>query len=312
MDALLNGLRAAGEPTRLRLLALCAHGELSVSELVRILGQSQPRVSRHLKLLVEGGLLERFREGALVFYRIAEKTDAAQLARTLVDLIPADDAALARDLARLEMVHEERAAAAARYFERVAESWDELRALYLPQAELERALEEMLGSRPLGELVDIGTGTGSLLRLLADRVERGVGIDLSHEMLNVARSNIERAGLRNVHVRRGDMYALPLDDAAFDLATLHQVLHYAADPRAAIREAARVLRPGGRLVVVDFAPHAEERLRSEHQHLRMGFADEEIRRHVEDAGLLWQPPRQLAGDPLSITIWQASKPAGLH
>lgn len=307
MEQLLSGLRAAGEPTRLRLLALCAYGELSVGELTQILGQSQPRVSRHLKLLVEAGLLDRFREGAQVYYRIAERTEAAQLARTLVDLLPAEDTELNRDLARLDQVKQKRADMAQNYFRENAEQWNQIRALHVPEAELEKEFLDVVGDAPIADYLDIGTGTGRLLELLAARTERGMGIDLSQEMLTVARANLEKAALRNVHVRQADMYNMPVADCSVDLATLHLVLHYSDDPAAVIEEAARVLKPGGRLVIVDFAPHAVEQLRTEHQHHRLGFDDREIGLWLAQSALTSGASRDLSGEPLTVKIWQGTR-----
>lgn len=307
MDRLLGGLRAAGEPTRLRLLALCAHGELSVSELTQILAQSQPRVSRHLKLLVEAGLLDRFREGAQVYYRIADRTEEAHLARTLVDLLPAEDGELNRDLQRLDQVKQKRASIAHNYFRENAARWDKIRALHVPEALLENEFLDVIGDQPIVDYLDIGTGTGRLLELLGDRIERGMGIDLSQEMLTVARTNLERSHLRHVHVRQGDMYNMPVANESVDLATLHLVLHYSDDPALVIEEAARVLRPGGRLIIVDFATHNEEQLRSEHKHHRLGFDDEEIERWLNRFEMSSQLSRDLQGDPLTVKIWQASR-----
>lgn len=308
LDTLLAGLRAAGEHSRLRILALCARGELSVTELTQILGQSQPRVSRHLKLMVEAGLLERLPEGAQVYFRVSDRTEVSRLAHALVSLIPQSDASLNRDLSRLQQVRDIRKQRAQDYFQQVAESWDTIRSLHVPQQQLEDTLLELVGNEPVGELLDIGTGTGRMLEILADHTTRGVGVDLSSDMLAVARSNIERAGLRNVHVRKGDMYNLPLDDASIDLAILHLVLHYSDDPSAVIREASRVLRADGRLIIVDFAVHKEEYLRSEFRHHRLGFSDEEIRQCFEAVGISAQiRTRQLIGEPLTIKIWLAQK-----
>ncbi len=303
MDQLLTGLRAVGEPTRLRLVALCAHGELSVSELTQILSQSQPRVSRHLKLLVEAGLLDRFREGAAVYYRLADRTDQAYLARTIVDLLPQDDSELNRDLQRLDQVKQKRADLARAYFSENAARWSEIRALHVPEAQLEKEFVKVLGKNPVSDFLDIGTGTGRILELMADRVERGMGIDVSSEMLTVARTNLEAANLRNVHVRQGDMYNMPVDDQSVDLATLHLVLHYSDDPQQVIEEAARVLKPGGRLVIVDFQTHNEEQLRDEHRHHRLGFDDEEIEGWLKHCGMQVETPVGLQGDPLTVKIW---------
>jgi len=308
LDTLLVGLRAAGEHTRLRILALCARGELSVSELTQILGQSQPRVSRHLKLMVEAGLLERLPEGAQVYFRVSDRVEVSKLAHALVGLIPESDMSLNRDLSRLQQVRDARTKRAQDYFHKVAKSWDTIRAMHVPQKELEQALLEVIGPEPVGELLDIGTGTGRMLQILADRVTRGVGVDLSSGMLAVARSNIEQAGMAHIHVRKGDMYQLPLDDASIDLAILHMVLHYSDDPAEVIREAGRVLRTDGRLILVDFAVHTEEYLRSEFRHHRLGFSDDEISQYFGNSGFSVQTDtRQLTGDPLTIKIWQAYK-----
>lgn len=313
LDSLLVGLRAAGEHTRLRILALCARGELSVSELVRILGQSQPRVSRHLKVMVEAGLLERLPEGAQVFFRVADHAEVSGLARSLVELIPQSDVGLARDFSRLEQVRDARAKRAQDYFQTVARSWDSIRSLYVPQAQVEEKLLDIVGEQRLDDLLDIGTGTGRILEILADRVERGVGVDLSSPMLAVARSNIERCGLANIHFRHGDMYQLPIEDMSVDLAVLHMVLHYSDDPCEAIREAGRVLRPGGRLAVIDFAAHTEETLREEFQHHRLGFTDGEIRQCFSRAGLeAVSQVEQLVGDPLTVKFWLAGQPRKLQ
>lgn len=308
METLLSGLRAAGEPSRLRLLALCAHAELSVSELVQILGQSQPRISRHLKLLVEAGLLERFREGVSVFYRVREQGEGGQLARTLVDLLPPEDVELVRDLARLQQVRQRRAEAAAAYFEENAADWDQIRRLHVPEADVEARLRQVVGDTAIGAFLDIGTGTGRVLELFADQVERGLGIDSSTGMLQVARARLERDDRRHLQVRKGDMYALSVEDDSVDLATLHLVLHYSDRPADAIAEAARTLRHGGRLVIVDFAPHAEEHLRDEHAHRRLGFAADEINDALSSAGLAPGPMESLRGDPLTVSIWQGAKP----
>jgi ArsR family transcriptional regulator len=308
MEQLLAGLRAAAEPTRLRLLALCARGELTVSEFTQILGQSQPRVSRHLKLLCEAGLLERFREGTHAFYLIAKEGPCAPLAERIVALMRPDDPEVALDLERLAVIKQARAEQAARYFRENAPRWDRIRSLYIDESQVEHALLEALPRGPVEELIDVGTGTGRILELLGPRIKRGVGVDLSREMLTVARANLEKAGLRNVAVRHGDMYQLPWPAGSFDLATIHQVLHFAADPEGAIAEVARVLRPGGRLVIVDFAPHALEYLRSEHAHRRLGFHDAEIEQWCRAAGLALDGHKLLPGDPLTVSIWSATAP----
>jgi ubiquinone/menaquinone biosynthesis C-methylase UbiE/DNA-binding MarR family transcriptional regulator len=307
MESVLAGLRAAAEPTRLRLLALCARAELTVSELTAILGQSQPRVSRHLKLLCEAGLLDRLREGSWVFYRLSQRTAASALARLLAGLVPDDDPTAALDRERLDQIKRARAESASAYFRANAAQWGQIRSLYIDESEVERALLDLVPAGETRELLDIGTGTGRMLEILAPRAEHAIGIDASREMLTIARVNLERAGLRNCSIRQGDMYQLPLPGASFDTVVIHQVLHYADRPAEAVREAARVLRAGGRLVIVDFAPHALEFLRTDHAHRRLGFADDEILDWCRAAGLEPARARHLPGSPLTVSIWQARR-----
>ena len=309
-ETLLSGLKAAGEATRLRLLALCAQSELTVTELVHILGQSQPRVSRHLKLLCDAGLLDRFPEGTWAFYRLAERGGCEELSRALAELISPDDPALARDLARLDEVKKARQERAAEYFRANAGQWNQIRSLYVPESDVEAALLRIFAGRTIGELVDIGTGTGRMLELFADRIGRGVGVDTSREMLAVARARLQDKNLSNAQVRHADMYNLPLASASVDAVTVHQVLHFVDEPAGAIREAARILAPGGRLAVVDFAPHTLEALREDHAHRRLGFTHEEVAAWCRDAGLTPAAPVDLAGDPLTVTIWAADAPKG--
>lgn len=312
MDSLLQGLRAAAEETRLRILALCSETELSVSELTQILGQSQPRVSRHLKLMVEAGLLERFREGAWAFYRLAESASNGHLAAALLALIPAGDPMRTRDQARLEAVRRDRATRAEEFFRRNAEDWDEIRKLHVDDESVEQALRDFLPSQPGWNHVDLGTGTGRILELVAPMTERAIGIDLSHEMLTVARSNLARTEITNCHVRYGDMRQLELQPESFDVATFHLVLHYADDPGAALSEAARLLRPGGRIIIIDFAPHNEAQLMHEHAHRWLGFTDSEIETWFQDAGLTPTRTTHLSGKPLTVCLWSAALPGGLE
>ncbi len=308
MSELLAALRAVAETTRLRLLVLCSHGELTVSELAHILGQSQPRVSRHLKLLCDAGLLDRFREGSWVFYRLSSGSVAGALSRHLVAAC-GDSDEIALDLQRLAAIKRQRAEQAAAYFRENAAQWHRIRSLYIDEREVEAALSEIIAAAAPQDLLDIGTGTGRMLEILGPSVGQAMGIDQSREMLAVARVNLEQAGLSNSIVRLGDMYQLPLADASFDAAIIHQVLHYADRPAEAVAEAARVLRPDGLLVVVDFAPHGLEFLRDEHAHRRLGFADADIAGWCRAAGLEPEPARLLPGDPLTVVIWTARRPA---
>jgi len=306
---LLEGLRAAGESTRLRLVALLAEGELTVGEIAEVLGQSQPRVSRHLRLLAEGGLIERLPEGAWVFYRLAHDGDGGRLIQTLLSLLPLHDPRLERDRRRLAVIRARRARMAGDYFRQNAARWDELSALYVDEREIERVLVEMLGREPIGDLLDIGTGTGRVLTLLGPRIGRGVGIDNSSAMLAVARAKLAEAGLRNCHVRLADMYDLPWRGESFDAIAIHHVLHFAEQPGAVVAQAAALLRPGGRFVIVDFAPHGLESLRQDHAHRRLGFGSSEVTGWLGDAGLKPARVRHLRGKALTVSIWGAVRPA---
>jgi ArsR family transcriptional regulator len=285
LDVLLSALKAAGEPTRLRILALLSHGDLSVKDLTTVLGQSQPRISRHLKLLTEAGLIRRFPEGAWAYYRLADQGEGAELARSLTQRLDRADALIGRDRERLESVLAEHQRAASLYFARNAASWDEVRSLHVDEEDVEAAIRKSLGIRPFDTLVDLGTGTGRVLQLLADLYQRGIGVDSSQAMLNVARARLAGAEFSRAQVRHGDLYALPLPKDSADVVVVHQVLHFLADPQAVLKEAARILRPGGRLLVVDFAPHDLEFLRDEHAHRRLGFSDGELSRLFSNAGL---------------------------
>lgn len=317
MDHLIGQLRAAGDPTRLRLLLLLREGELTVSELTQILGQSQPRVSRHLKLLCAAGLLERFKEGSWVFYRAAERGDGADLVRTLGAMANADSAVLAHDRQRLAAVRAARAETATAYFKANAPRWERIRSLHVPDREVESTVIRLLGHDALESVLDAGTGTGRMLELLAPHIKRGVGVDVSPEMLAIARDRLARSGASHCQVRMGDVYRLPFLDGgrneAFDAAIFHQVLHYLDDPQAALREAMRVLKPGGRILIADFAPHQLEFLRREHAHRRLGFSDREVQGWFKAAGLKPLASEQLAprtGDEkLTVMVWLAAMPS---
>lgn len=307
LDDLLNGLRAAAEPSRLRLLAICSHGEWTVSELVQVMAQSQPRISRHLKLLAEAGLLERFREGGWVFYRRAQSGEAARIARSLCRLLPEGDPLLALDRQRLAAIRAARRREAERFFDARAAVWDSETDVAIEAGAVERELVRIFGAERTGSLLDIGTGTGRILQVLAGHIGSGLGVDLSHDMLRVARANLDRREARNCQVRYGDMYQLPLSDRAVHAVTLHQVLHFADDPRAALAEAARVLAPGGRLVVVDLAQHDLEWLRTEKGHRRLGFSAGEVAGWFAELGLDPAPVTRLQGEGADVCIWQAKR-----
>lgn len=309
LDRLVDTMKAAAESSRLRILALLSHGDLTVSDLTDILGQSQPRVSRHLKLLLEAGLIGRYQEGSWAYFTLAETDAQRDFVTGLVSRIRAGDAQIERDQERLATVKRRRQDRAADYFRSNAARWDEIRALHAPDKAVEAALLKAIGKRPFQSMLDLGTGTGRLLEIFAPLYRRGVGIDLSREMLAVARANLDRAGVANAQVRQGDLFAPPVERDAFDLVTMHQVLHYLDDPAGAIAEAARLLRPGGRLVIVDFAPHALEFLREEHAHMRLGFTDRQIADWLEEAGLDLDDTQDFeprsAGAALTVKLWIA-------
>jgi ubiquinone/menaquinone biosynthesis C-methylase UbiE/DNA-binding transcriptional ArsR family regulator len=304
-------LKAAGEPTRLRILALLAEAELTVSDLTEILRQSQPRLSRHLRLLTEAELVDRFREGSWAFFRLGERGGAAELARTLIGRLKLEDAIVLRDRERLAAVRASRAAAAQNYFRRHAAQWDRIRQLHVADTAVEAAIRGALADKPIRSLLDLGTGTGRMLELFGGDIERGLGLDLSLDMLALARARLDRAGLKHCSVRHGDIYDLALPRDSFDAVIIHQVLHFLDDSARAIAEAARVLRPGGRLLVVDFAPHDLEFLREEHAHRRLGFAAETVTQWLEDAGLDVLRQETLPPGPqgkIAVSLWLARDP----
>lgn len=305
-----SALRAAAEATRLRVLMLLAEAELTVSDLTEILRQSQPRISRHLRLLSEAGLVERYREGAWAFFRLAERGGGAEVARALVGRLDPADPVVTRDRERLAEVRAARAAAAQAYFRAHAAEWDRIRRLHVADVAVEAAIRSALAERPLRSLLDLGTGTGRMLEMFGPDIERGLGLDLSLDMLLLARDRLERAGLRNCSVRQGDIYDLPLADDSFDVVILHQVLHFLDDGARAIREAARVLRPGGRLLVVDFAPHEQEFLREQFAHRRLGFAPDTVTQWITASGLDPVMHKSLAPEPgsegkIAVSLWLA-------
>ncbi|HEY0292532.1 MAG TPA: metalloregulator ArsR/SmtB family transcription factor [Hansschlegelia sp.] len=313
VDAALAGLRAAGEPTRLRILALLAEGELSVSDLTEILGQSQPRISRHLKLLVEAGLVERHREGAWAFFGLAEPSSGSSALRMALAYLDRSDSTLTRDRERLAEVRAAHHAAAANYFSANAARWDGVRSLHVAEAAVEKAVLDAVGHGRIETALDLGTGTGRMLELISRHVGRAVGVDSNRDMLALARANLVRAGVSNAQVRQGDIFSLPVPGNAFDLVIVHQVLHFLDDGARAVREAARTLRAGGRLLIVDFAPHGIEALRESHAHRRLGFAPETIGAWLEAAGLdlvshVDLPPPDGAADKLTVSLWLARDP----
>lgn len=313
LDQCVEVLKAAGEPTRLRLIALLSLGDLTVSEMTEVLGQSQPRISRHLKLLGEAGLVERYQEGAWAYFRLARDGLRARLMQQALKAVSVSDPSLARDAERLKTVKKTRASRAEAYFSANAASWNDLRRLHIPDQRVEAEILALIGRTPFDGLLDLGTGTGRMLELLADRYRRAIGIDANRDMLAIARAQLDEAGITHASVRQGDILNLPLDRETFDVVTIHQVLHFLHDPLPAIAEAARMLRPGGRMLVVDFAPHDLEELRREHAHARLGFSHGQVGDWLEQSGLTVDKIVDLpaeTGDSraLTVTIWLARDP----
>ncbi|MEO1552775.1 MAG: metalloregulator ArsR/SmtB family transcription factor [Pseudomonadota bacterium] len=313
-DQLVDALKAAGEPTRLRILALLRRGDLAVGELVQILEQSQPRLSHHLKTLTNGNLVERLPEGSWVFYRARNKGWAGRVLNALFAELDLNTAPFDQDAAALQKVRRERSVSAESYFSNIAEDWDRLRSLHYPETDIEAAILQKIGDQRFERVVDLGTGTGRMLALLAPRAQEAEGLDLSHHMLTVARANLNRAEIGNARVRQGDVTDTPFDANSADLVIVHQVLHYLEQPDDLITEAARILKPGGQLLVVDFAPHDLEFLRESQGHRRLGIREDDMIAWADTAGLAIQSPTRF--DPpasldqgLSVLIWAATRPA---
>ena len=310
METLLASLRAASESTRLRILALLSHGELTVSEIVHVMEQSQPRVSRHLKLLCDAGLLDRFQEGTWVFYRLAGSGDGSRVNTAVLPLLPRKDDQLLDDETRLQAIRKERFEEAQAYFRSNADKWNEIRALYVSEELVEAALLDLVPEEGIGAFLDVGTGTGRMLELFADRVDSAIGIDVSRDMLEVARQNLVDKGLTHCQARIGNMYGLDVPEGSQDLVMFHQVLHFADEPIQALKEVQKALSANGIALVADFAPHDQEFLREEHAHRRLGFSEAEMARWAKQAGLNVTATRHLEGDPLKVIIWRLERIEG--
>ncbi len=312
MTTQLDMFRALADPTRLRITALLRAMELSVGELAQVLAQSQPRVSRHVKILCDSGLARRRKEGSWVFLvpGPAERVASLFAAIDHLERIDGKDPWILADAARLAAVRADRASAAQDWFARHARDWDAIRSLHVAESEVEQAMERALGNAALGRLVDIGTGTGRMIELFGSRAAHGTGIDRSPEMLRLARAKLgERQGL-DYDLQQGDITRLTLADASADTVILHQVLHFLPAPELAIAEAARLVTSGGRLLIVDFAPHDREELRTRDAHARLGFSDEQISDWFHRAGLELDRVEDLAGGALTVKLWLGVKQAG--
>jgi len=306
MNKLIDSLKAVAEPTRLRLMNLCLKTELSASDLTKILGQSQPRISRHLKVLSSAGLLNSFQEGRWSFFRVSNAAEVLMLMNMISRLLENDEI-LELDSQRLGLIKKKRQRNAEEYFKKNADRWNKIRSLHIDEKEVEDTIVKLFPSGRIDRLLDIGTGTGRMLELFGSKISFGVGIDKSSAMLALARANLEKAELKNCEVRQGDMYKLPWTKGLFDLVLIHQVLHYAEEPEIVISEAARVLKDRGEILVVDFAPHNLESFRSDHAHFRLGFSNKEISALFRQVGLVNIYTKNLLGNPLTVVVWKAQK-----
>lgn len=315
MDVLLAGLKAVAEISRIRILYALSQGEMNVSEITQVLDQSQPRVSRHLKVMAEAGLISRHKEGNWVLFRLNEDGLGAALSRAIVDMLPGRESVLANDRLRFDAIRRQRQDIASSYFAGNAGNWEKLRSYHVREAEVEAAMLAMVGESSIKSLVDLGTGTGRMLALFAGRAQALLGLDQSREMLAIARAGLERDNLKHAQVRQADIYALPLANASADLVVLHQVLHFLDDPQTALLEAARILRPQGHILIVDFSPHEMEELREQHAHRRLGIANEQMSLWLNRAGLdinrqmVLPPPTLVSGKGLTVSLWLAGSAA---
>ncbi|MGL4406301.1 MAG: ArsR/SmtB family transcription factor [Notoacmeibacter sp.] len=318
VDHMSELFKAIGEPTRLRILVLLGRGDLTVSDLTLVLNQSQPRVSRHLKLLAEAGVITRYQEGSWAWFRLADQSVERAIADIALQNVDMSVHAMQRDIERLEGVRKERQTRAADYFAQNAGDWDALRSLHAPDDAVEAAMLAAINGRRIDTMLDLGTGTGRLLEVFAPHYQSAVGIDLSREMLAVARAKLESAKITKASIRQGDVSAPPVERGRFDLVTIHQVLHYSDEPQVVLNEAARALRAGGTLLVVDFAQHDLEYLRDKHAHQRLGFSDEQIMGWLRDVGLSFDKVEQFSsvktaesGSGLIVKLWVARDPRQL-
>lgn len=311
MAELLDIFRALADPTRMRILHLLGTMELSVGEVAQAVGQSQPRVSRHVKILVEAGLVERRKEGNWAFLRVGSGKIGQHLMH-LFDELPEEGHEslwLKADLARLAAIRADRLRAADDYFASHAAEWDAIRSLHAPEAEVEAAMARLLGTAPVRHLLDLGTGTGRMIELFGPLAEKVSAIDRSPDMLRLARAKLPDQGGDKYDLQLGDFCALPQEDGSADLVTAHQILHYTPVPQTVIAEGARVLGSGGRMLIVDFAPHDREELRSRDQHERLGFSDAQMAGWFAAAGLEPEAVETLPGGELTVKLWLARRPA---
>lgn len=315
MKTIIDILRAAGEDTRLRIIALLSHGELTAGELSSVLAQSQPRVSRHLKLLFEAGIIERRAEGSWVFVRLSYKEPAYSLIQNIIKSVNNEDFTLKRDLEKLHEIKQARQESAKAYFEKIAPEWESLRKLHQPEKAVEDAMLEMVKGQNFKLHLDLGSGMGSLLETFANISEKSEGIDTSRGMLNLARARFDEIGANNLSVRQGDILNLPYEPNTADFISIHQVLHYLDNPQAAINEAARVMKEGGVLLIADFAPHDFEELREKFGHLRLGFAEDEVKKWCEASGLKIEEIKSVKDENqktgLIVNIYKAIKPKNM-
>ncbi len=304
MAELIDIFRALADPTRLRMVSLLREMDLAIGELAVVLDQSQPRVSRHVRILAEAGVVERHREGSWVFLRVPRSGAVAELMSAIHHwpYTPPEAAQIAQDAARLTAVRADREVAADRYFAEHADEWDAIRSRYVAESEVESAILTLMQGRRIGHLLDIGTGTGRMAEIFGQAADHITALDRSPEMLRIARTKLTAQNLP-IDLVQGDFLALPLGDSAVDMVVMHQVLHFAHEPERVIAEVGRVLRAAGHVLIVDFAPHNDEELRSVAAHARLGFSDTQMENWFDAAGLQLEQVETLDGGTLSVKLW---------
>ena len=279
---MIDTFKALADPCRARLTAVLLSGEFTVQELTRIMGMGQSRVSRHLKILTEAGVLSVKRQGTWSYYRAGEESTFFSGIRPAFERELSSLPERCRDLAAVSKVLEERRRRSQEFFDCHARQWDDLARTLLPVPEYRQRLLQLV---PEGaSVLEIGIGTGGLLTELTSRASRVIGVDHSPAMLEEARRRLNDRGIGGIELRLGEMSHLPLSDASVGCVVANMVLHHAADPPAVLAEIRRVLAPGGTLLLADLARHERESAREQLADQWLGFEDNELTEWLRRAG----------------------------
>lgn len=306
---LLAVFKALADQTRLRLWCVLNYHELTVSEIVRIMEMGQSRISRHLKIMTEAGILTARRSGLRVFYTVAHTRNTNDLRRFMEDATGAEEPYVG-DVTRAGAIMQERRFETSRFFDGVAAGWEQLRSELYGNTDVDAMLIEHVPS--CRTAVDIGCGTGDLARLLAARADRVIGVDNSQGMLEHARSRFN--GQDQAEFRLGDIEHLPLGDGEVDCAVMNMVLHHLQSPAAGLAEARRVLRDGGTLLVADLGPHQDQKLRARFGDRWMGFDADLLESWIREAGFtaVERESHELHGDVRMLLITAAASQPSRH